>query len=100
MYDRWVSKACDGGKAVLTAGVACLAVLSADSLAVLATHCHTFETDVAYQPGFLGFREVPAYLTVWEAAQVSSVCFLPPVHRVEPIRRVVCRLPGLHEPLN
>lgn len=55
------------------AGLACLAVLSAETLAVLATFCRAFETDVPYEPGFLGFREVPAYLEVWAMAQVREL---------------------------
>ena len=52
--------------------MACLAVLAADSLAVLATHCHAFQTAVPYAPGFLGFREVPAYLAAWRRAQARA----------------------------
>ena len=37
---------------------------------LVATHCRAFTTEVAYAPGFLGFREVPAYLDVWASAQV------------------------------
>jgi Endonuclease V len=51
----------------------------ADTLAVLATYCHAFTAEVPYEPGFLGFREVPAYLAVWEQAKASGHVNMPDI---------------------
>ena len=52
-------------------GVAAIVICEYPSMRVLYEDLHPEIADVPYVPGFLAFREVPAYLTLFERLKAS-----------------------------